>query len=221
MKLKEKLKEKLINNVADWWFDIFIGPQDKDSGARGDMPSLMAEGLATTIANRHRVNENQRQPFRDALRKSMEAWLDRYTATKWIGLCCDYGPGEPLASAMREAGIHESRAPWKTNMYIRSNGVTVSAGYGSPPEFLWLMNGEEPLTRKVIQYRSIVPEWRNDEGIIHERWENVQKHLCYDEETYAKHMDRINSSNDETYYEVYEDDWTEVLKDGEWVREEN
>ena len=118
-------KDAAAEIAASWWADKVVKPTF-DAGA--DSPAMMmAEVMATVGAAK--IEEPNKLKFHNILKRKI---LDKLMNTNYqVGLYCDYHPEGILAEAMNEANIPSSNAPWKTSMWIDTDGsVSVKYGYG-------------------------------------------------------------------------------------------
>jgi len=225
---KDDLSDKVLNNCADWWFERFMGPQIKDNGSVGHMPSMLSGFLSAKIAEKYPITEAHREPFREGLAKAIRGRLDKYPNTASVMVSCDYHPDWVLRDAMALANIDESRAPWKTNMKIgnlyQGSGVSIGAGYGADWVFAWNLEGEVPTVRKVYKYTAVYPAWERRDG---RKFEHVEHDsllfLAYDEDVgvhFVKECEKepgmFNGIPDS--YNRLEESYTERLINGEWIR---
>lgn len=127
--------------AAEWWALQLADPTFRNERpGHGDFESFLASGLAGLIADRYPVTPEQLAMFADNLERALQELLD--TGRYFSGPHTDYHPDPKLAEAATVAGIDESRFPWKTNMWIRSDGsVVVSAGYAAPHRLVWAPPG--------------------------------------------------------------------------------
>jgi len=109
-----------------------LGPTRSDPANRAYEVGEMLGGL---LASRHPVSDDQGTKFAEAL----EALIDDLLrgTTYGVSLGVDYAPDRDLADAAQATGISLSRFPWKTNMWVKADHVTVSAGYAAPVQIVW------------------------------------------------------------------------------------
>lgn len=218
--------DKLFENCANWWFDTFIGSQIKDNGDRGPN-GFLAGGLAGMLADNFPVYERDRPAFVKAFVKEVKP---RLVNNRNVWFDCDYGPNRALCAAMENAGIHPSRAPWKTRMRIGEGhsgyGCELAAGYGAPYKLVWDQNGEVPKERVVVEYLCVVDESTGSSGKVYPREEIVYLEKFYHQNKVEQFLADIADSKKRyedpeqqyaTYYNEILRQWTEVLKDGEWT----
>jgi hypothetical protein len=87
------------------------------------------------IAGSNPIADGAPEKFVAALTEAIEARFDR--GLEYVTLSVDYGPDMELAEAADAAGIHYSRFPFKTCMWLRPDLVTAALGYGAPTRIVW------------------------------------------------------------------------------------
>ena len=124
--------------AAEWWAEQIGAPVyrmvDDHSPAEDQLTQDIASSLAHVIADRHPVSDKAGEKFAAELAKRIGKMLKR---VNWTSLAVDYGPDRDLAEAAEAAGIHLSRFPWKTHMYITPDYVTASLGYRARDVLVW------------------------------------------------------------------------------------
>lgn len=149
--------------AAQWWAQAVCNPRF-DNGS-GDIAGL----LAVMVSEQHPVGASEAQRFAAALAPKLE----RYAKADSDYAGCvgvDYGPDPVLGDAAKEAGISRNRFPWKTNMWIRSDLVTVSAGYGAGTALVWASD-EWLATRPLCDSQKYDTEkYRTDRDYHGEPW---------------------------------------------------
>ena len=115
--------------AAKWWADQLRGSAKLDNGdtsETGGMVALMAAMLQGEERSRRGASDADK--FEKALTDTL-CELDG----DWITLGCDYGPDNFLSQVADKAGVNLGMTglPWKTNMYIRNDRVSVACGYGT------------------------------------------------------------------------------------------
>lgn len=128
METQQILSDEQISTAVEWWANVIRSPKF-DNGA-SDPANIFASLMASTLANRNPVTDEQVATFKSALAKNLSCATTRYNAELHV----DYHPNELLFSAALAAGISDSLFPWKTNMWFRKGGVQVSCGYRAPIE---------------------------------------------------------------------------------------
>ena len=114
----EKLSEKQIKTAVDWWAGAIQNPKfDNGDDSRSGGMSMILATLARTD-----VSQNQLESFKRALTEAIQENTPRHISV-------DYGPDMLLGAAMEKAGIPSNMAPWKTTMWLISDGVSVRHGY--------------------------------------------------------------------------------------------
>lgn len=126
--------------AADWWAKAVGAPTfravDENSGPDDQRRMGLAGTMASMVAGLHPVSEGSGAKFAEVLAGAVETTLRR--AGKWgVSLDVDYGPCRTLHEAATAAGVNGSRFPWKTNMRITTEHVTVSAGYRAADRLVW------------------------------------------------------------------------------------
>ena len=119
--------------AADWWADA-VGAPTFDNGDRSAGSGLVAV-MAHMVAAQSPVDTTSATRFRDLLEQRIQTGLDRGGYGVTLGV--DYGPDRDLGDAAQAAGVSSSRFPWKTNMWVHTDHVTVSAGYGAGQRLIW------------------------------------------------------------------------------------
>jgi hypothetical protein len=131
--------------AALWWAQAVGAPVFDGLGSTRDAERAadprhtgayeMAELLAGLNAAQTPMTDDMGQRFADLLTEVIARQLDGRSYGVSLGV--DYGPDLELGDAARAAGISLSRFPWKTNMWVKADHVTVSAGYGAPTRIVW------------------------------------------------------------------------------------
>jgi len=164
----------IIKMACELWSQMLSNPKFDALGKDGfrDDPNdsmFMAQGLASVLADNNKATEESLQKFKEILYNLLNSKLKLNNDTKEYEICeeghyytslnVDYHPDCILSKAAKEAGISEEIFPWKTNMYIYKNGLSISYGYGAellhyyPFDKKWLittLSGSE--INKVIEY---------------------------------------------------------------------
>ena len=133
-------EEKVLPSVkaaVDWWCDELT---DKHSGDESvDLGNSDINGLASSfkgfISSQIEVTEDQIKIFRKELTKKCMKLLE-YPTFQDLGvrLFTDYRPINVLAEAAEAAKIDSDKFPFKTNMHVYLNKVTVFGGKGKNGE---------------------------------------------------------------------------------------
>lgn len=119
--------------AAEWWATAIQAPRF-DNGDTG-MGSLLAGALATMVAaNQPAPSDHAQRGFVVSLAARVETMLRR---GDYCSLGVDYGPDANLANSAEDAGLSTARFPWKTNMWVTPDRITVSAGYGAAEKLVW------------------------------------------------------------------------------------
>jgi len=174
----------IIAKACDLWCQMLrqpkfdaLGPQsdlrDDPNGSMG-----LAQMMATSVAAKTGVSEDSLCAFGGRLTTLLrnKTTYDRETGEfvvredGWYqtSLGVDYGPDAVLAEAGKSAGIPEGRWPWKTHMWISSDYVSLSYGYGAETVYYYPLDDRWLVTRlygsdisKVLEYvRGGKPEFR-------------------------------------------------------------
>jgi len=127
--------------AALWWAEAIGAPTFRtvtdDYPADEQEVAAFGASLAGAAAARHPVSAEAAARFVDALAQIINERSHHYMG----GLHTDYGPDSALAGAADEAGVHYTRFPYKTNMWIKDDHVCVSAGYGAQVVLVWQAPG--------------------------------------------------------------------------------
>lgn len=101
------------------------------------MAGGMAFLMAMMVSSKSSISKEQIDTFKKALADIIVEQLESsYYEECRLGV--DYHPDMLLYSAAQKAGINDDMGfPWKTNMCISKEKVSVSAGYAAPWETLW------------------------------------------------------------------------------------
>ncbi len=117
-----KLTQAQIDTACNWWANSFIEARH-DNGGDG-----FAGVLTDIIASRYSVTNEQLASFRSKLADILAD--PNMISGGRVWLSSDYGPDQFISGAMNAAGIHESRCPWKSCMWINQDGsVKAQLGY--------------------------------------------------------------------------------------------
>ena len=85
--------------------------------------------LAFMLAANNISSRESIQNFEDLLSDKIRSEVE---SNGFLYLSCDYHPDYILAETAKKAGVSDSGFPWKTNMRISANEVSVSKGIGAP-----------------------------------------------------------------------------------------
>lgn len=135
--------------AAEWWATQIGAPTFRVvRDTERDFASDFTEITMLSLAHRHPVSPELGTRFADALEAAITAELDKQAQrialrpdsedqepSTHLGI--DYGPDPILADAAEAAGVHTSRFPSKTNMWVSPQYVTASLGYGAPTTLIW------------------------------------------------------------------------------------
>lgn len=118
--------------AAGWWASKVAAPKFDNLGptrgrdARETEVNTFASIMAMKIADANAPSEEQIDSFKRAL-------TNLVFAGQPAGLHVDYHPDVLLSRAASEAGISDSRFPWKSHTWFTADGrVEASYGYGAP-----------------------------------------------------------------------------------------
>ena len=119
--------------ATDWWAKAIANPTHNlgDTSRTGELASM----LINMINMRNPITPEQIELFKKALIPLIEEEIETRGS---CFLAVDYNPDFSLARAAKEAGIENMRCfPPKTQMYVSSFLVEVSAGASQPYKTLW------------------------------------------------------------------------------------
>ena len=121
--------------AAKWWRRALEHPRydNGDNSVMGAIVMMMA-----MMANQEKSPEVLDQ-FEVELASDLEKRLED-CSDYGVSLGVDYNPDQILWSAAERTGMdwrENSSWPWKTHMWVKSNEITVSAGYRAPTEVIW------------------------------------------------------------------------------------
>ena len=122
-----------ISEAASWWAKAIYQPtfDNGDPSPRGDIASLLA-GMLNANAP---VTQEEAENFKVAL---TELLMRIAGNLRYFELNVDYHPDKILYDAAVMAGISSKNCfPWKTQMQIEEDQISVSAGYGAPYKIIW------------------------------------------------------------------------------------
>lgn len=118
--------------AATWWANKVCNP----SFNLGDPDSSFISMLAMmNVRSTPDPSKAQIYNMINALAPKIDELMIRVGST--ISIAVDYGPDPILASAAKEANISTNRFPWKTVMWVCTDNVTVSEGYGAKTTLVW------------------------------------------------------------------------------------
>jgi hypothetical protein len=126
--------------AAGWWADAIGAPTFRltdDTSTATDRANMdLVAMMAVQHADAHPVGENAGGKFAETLADAIDKALEGFE--RWgVSLDVDYGPCMMLTNAATAAGVDGSRFPWKTNMRVTAQYVTVSAGYRAGHRLVW------------------------------------------------------------------------------------
>lgn len=120
--------------AAEWW-GSHLAPafqNNGDSSSVGGMAGILGGLLAKENAPSQANIDLFILSLTRRVRERQEASAIGFTA-----LSVDYGPDMVLRDAADEAGVSTVTFPWKTNMTVYPDHVTVSHGYAAPTTLVW------------------------------------------------------------------------------------
>ncbi len=118
-----------VKVVVDWWAKT-ISRNCRGGSLGDDSESKLIELMANAMAPSEMVTDEQLKIFKDVLATRL---MNEIYECDWseVTIECDYGPDSILLEAMNAAKISPLKAPFKTDMYVKSYYVSVSEGYGA------------------------------------------------------------------------------------------
>jgi len=119
--------EQTARRAVELWKRLLKNPK-YDNGAE-DQANKMAQLLAMGL-NKNNTDEKLKAFGDELFKKIMNKDEPNYSRTS---LCVDYGPDKTLDDCAKAAEL-KMEFPWKTNMYIYKDSVSVRAGYGAESE---------------------------------------------------------------------------------------
>lgn len=133
-KMRKYKYDKIIKIVIDWWANALLNPK-YDNGAGDDPLALFIK------AKSPKITSPQIKFFKDELARYLKVNLN-FKKKYAFCLGVDYTPDFRLSQCLRSAGIDSSiiSLPWKTNMWISENKISVRCGYGAHIQILYSIN---------------------------------------------------------------------------------
>jgi len=124
-----------VKVAVNWLTNAIVNP--KFDNGDDSIAGRMAFFLAMMVNSKSSISKEQIDIFKKELADIIVTQIEFHGN----GECCfniDYHPDMLLYSAAQKAGINDDMGfPWKTNMRISKDKVSVSAGYAAPWETLW------------------------------------------------------------------------------------
>jgi hypothetical protein len=126
----------LVKRAVELWKRMLRSPKfdSGDNGPTGGMASMLASMIPTN------TTEELLDAFGEELAKKIlapsEHNRDYYPNT---GLHVDYGPDKNLSDAAEAAGL-KVQFPWKTNMWIGEDYISVRYGYSAEVVYHYPLN---------------------------------------------------------------------------------
>jgi len=122
--------------AAEWWAKQVGAPTHRlVRNEERDFSSDFAELALLTVAYRNPVPDGAGAAFVDALEKLYDELLVKWDGRVSLGV--DYGPDLELADVAKAHGIHGSRFPIKTNLWVYPDYVVASLGYRGQDRLVW------------------------------------------------------------------------------------
>lgn len=122
---------EIWERAAELWVCLLRNPKYDNLGDGPSSPEeRMSCGMASVMASMlpNNATDEILELFRAALlRRMTDTSKSVYSRNS---LHVDYGPDEILGDAAKEAGL-KMQFPWKTNMWVGDNNVSVRNGYGA------------------------------------------------------------------------------------------
>lgn len=122
------MTDKIAARAAELWVRMLTSPKYDalgDTGSPADRQTMAAASLMA-LQMPNNADEDTLSKFGEELKKSL---MDEgITHHQRCYLNVDYGPCEILSNAAERAGL-KMEFPWKTNMQIYSDRISVSYGY--------------------------------------------------------------------------------------------
>lgn len=121
--------------AVNWWANAIVNPKfDNGDDNTAEKMTLL---LAMMVNSKSAISKEQIDIFKKELADIIVAQME----SSWNGECrlgVDYHPDMLLYNAVQKAGIDDDMGfPWKTNMCISKDKVSVSAGKTAHWETLW------------------------------------------------------------------------------------
>lgn len=128
--------------AAQWWAEQLGAPTFKVA-PDGDHPDRAFADSASifgrVLADRYPLREGQAEMFVSVLAARVDALLASNGFSTILSV--DYGPDRELTVAATAAGIHLSRFPFKTIMWVYRDHVRAGLGYQGRVRLVWAAPG--------------------------------------------------------------------------------
>ncbi len=122
-----KPTERTARKAAELWKNMLRSPKfdNGDTSPMGDMATMLAEMIPVN------TSDDLLEAFAEKLAERIMTPSEKYPEYfENATLRVDYDPDLTLSECADEVGLI-CQFPWKTNMLVRSNVVSVSHGYGA------------------------------------------------------------------------------------------
>ena len=125
------MNTETARKAAKWWADHLRGSAILDNGDNSP-ENVTARGIAPMLQAKEKAGQTPTQidSFESELAKLLSG-LDR----SYVSFGVDYNPDRILEESAQAAGLQlgMTTLPWKTQMYIEGEVVTVREGYRAGP----------------------------------------------------------------------------------------
>lgn len=125
-----------VKVAVNWWANAIVNP--KFNNGDDSMDDEVAFLISMMFSSKNSISKEQIDIFKKVLADIIVEQIESsYYRECRLGV--DYHPDMLLYSAAKKAGIDGAMGlfPWKTNMCIRKEKVSVSAGFAAPWETIW------------------------------------------------------------------------------------
>jgi hypothetical protein len=158
MRQLEKMCPRIARRVADLWMRMLADPQYDYLGSNATAKEVLQQAVSNSMLDLIAKNNSPEilEKFGKALfSRLMDESVSMYER---CGLHVNYGPDSLLTDAANAAGL-KMEFPYKTNMWINAESISLSYGYGAESVYHYpLENGRWLVTKlsgsdisKVIQ----------------------------------------------------------------------
>lgn len=119
---------RIVQRAVWLWRKLLENPKYDNLGNTGTPQEKETMGVASMMADM--IPKNNTSDVLDRFCAALfQKIMDNHNP--WLCTSVDYGPDGILQDAAKEAGL-DMQFPWKTNVWVQEDFVTVSAGYGAP-----------------------------------------------------------------------------------------